>query len=105
SLAQQLYQRGLADFLNVLQAQLNLFVAEDQLVRSYAETSNDVVALYKALGGGWEELPQPSTQPLNAPATQPIPWVTMDVAAPTTQRGPETLEAPRPSTNTTLPLR
>ena len=102
SLAQQLYQRGLADFLNVLQAQLSLYLVEDQLVRSYAATSNDVVVLYKSLGGGWEEMPQPATQPVIYPATQPIPWVTMDVG-PTTQRSIGALEAPRPTT--TLPLR
>jgi NodT family efflux transporter outer membrane factor (OMF) lipoprotein len=53
-LAQQLYERGLVDFLNVLQAQLALFLTEDQLVQSDASVSANLVALYKALGGGWE---------------------------------------------------
>jgi len=63
-LANQLYQKGLTDFLNVLDAQRNLFASEDSLVQSEQAMSSDVVALYKALGGGWEtfEMPQ-SLQP------------------------------------------
>lgn len=53
-LANQLYDRGLVDFLNVLQAQQSLFASEDQLVQSDAAVSANLVALYKALGGGWE---------------------------------------------------
>jgi NodT family efflux transporter outer membrane factor (OMF) lipoprotein len=52
-LATQLYQKGLTDFLNVLDAQRNLFASEDQLVQSEQLVSTDVVALYKSLGGGW----------------------------------------------------
>ncbi len=83
NLAQQLYQRGLADFLNVLQAQLSLFVAQDQLVRSYATVSTDVVQLYKALGGGWEEPPTGATGPIPGPTTAPVPWITEDQDLPT----------------------
>ena len=32
-----------------------LFIAEDLLVRSDIAVSENLVALYKALGGGWEE--------------------------------------------------
>lgn len=53
-LADQLYQKGLTDFLNVLESQRNLFASEDQLVQSERNLSSDVVSLYKALGGGWE---------------------------------------------------
>ena len=55
-LATQLYQKGLTDFLNVLDAQRNLFASQDQLVQSEQYLSADVVALYKALGGGWESM-------------------------------------------------
>jgi outer membrane protein, multidrug efflux system len=75
NLAQQLYQRGLADFLNVLQAQFNLFASQDALVRSDTQVSADIVALFKALGGGWEERPTvaPATQPIAiGPATRPV---------------------------------
>lgn len=53
-LANQLYRQGLTDFLSVLQAQRDLFVSEDALVQIDRNVSSDSVALYKALGGGWE---------------------------------------------------
>jgi NodT family efflux transporter outer membrane factor (OMF) lipoprotein len=55
-LATQLYVRGLADFLNVLDAQRDLFASQDQLVQSEQNVSADLVSLYKALGGGWEDI-------------------------------------------------
>jgi outer membrane protein TolC len=53
-LATQRYNAGLTDFLSVLDAERSLFAAEDQLVQSDRVVSDDLVALYKALGGGWE---------------------------------------------------
>jgi len=52
-LATQLYTEGQTDFLNVLQAQRNLYTSEDALVQSTRDVSIDLVVLYKALGGGW----------------------------------------------------
>ncbi len=60
-LATQLYQKGLTDFLNVLDVQRNLFASQDELVQSERSLSGDVVALYKALGGGWETFETPAT--------------------------------------------
>lgn len=57
-LSNQLYAQGLIDFLSVLQAQRDLYVTEDQLAQSARAVSSDLIALYKALGGGWEELEQ-----------------------------------------------
>ena len=53
-LSQQLYQRGLTDFLNVLDAQRALYQNEDLLVQSESNVSANAVALFKALGGGWD---------------------------------------------------
>jgi multidrug efflux system outer membrane protein len=53
SLADKLYTEGLTDFINVLQAQLALYVTENALVQSTATVSTNLIALYKALGGGW----------------------------------------------------
>ena len=53
-LARDLYDAGVVDFLNVLTAEQSLFQAEDQLTRSEQSVSTNLVALYKALGGGWE---------------------------------------------------
>ena len=55
SLANRLYVNGLTDFINVLDAERSLYEAEDALANSDMMVSADVVALYKSLGGGWEE--------------------------------------------------
>lgn len=52
--AAQLYTQGLTDFLNVLITERSLFTSEDALVQSTRNLSTDLVALYKALGGGWD---------------------------------------------------
>jgi len=52
-LARELYSRGLADFLSVLDAQRQQYAAEDTLAQSQTTIVTNVVALYKALGGGW----------------------------------------------------
>jgi len=53
-LATQLYNNGLADFLGVLDSERSLFAAQDALVQSDQAVSLDLVQLYKALGGGWQ---------------------------------------------------
>lgn len=53
-LANELYIRGLGDFLHVLESQRSLFASQSDLVQSEATVSSSVVALYKALGGGWQ---------------------------------------------------
>ncbi len=53
-LSDALYSAGMADFLTVLDAQRSLFSAEDQLVRSERSVVENMIAVYKALGGGWE---------------------------------------------------
>jgi NodT family efflux transporter outer membrane factor (OMF) lipoprotein len=53
-LANQLYSNGLANFINVLDAERSLYQAQDQLVQSECSVSVNLIALYKALGGGWE---------------------------------------------------
>ena len=54
-LAQQQYANGLQTFLNVLDAERGLFNAQGQLASSTATVSSDLVQLYNALGGGWED--------------------------------------------------
>jgi outer membrane protein, multidrug efflux system len=51
-LSQLRYQEGVSSFLDVLDAQRALFVVEIELARSEAETSTNLIAVYKALGGG-----------------------------------------------------
>jgi multidrug efflux system outer membrane protein len=52
-LSLQLYNGGRTDFLNVLTAQRQLYATEAQLSGSETAVVTDLVALFKALGGGW----------------------------------------------------
>jgi multidrug efflux system outer membrane protein len=54
NLARQRYQFGVADFLTVLDAERTLLEAQDRLAESETLTATALVAVYKALGGGWE---------------------------------------------------
>jgi NodT family efflux transporter outer membrane factor (OMF) lipoprotein len=58
SLAAQLsrnqYASGLVDFESVLVAERALFSSQDQLAASEGEYASNLVRLYKALGGGWQ---------------------------------------------------
>lgn len=53
-LSTQLYTQGQTDFLNVLSAQRALLSSEDALAQSDRSIATNLIALYKALGGGWE---------------------------------------------------
>jgi NodT family efflux transporter outer membrane factor (OMF) lipoprotein len=53
-LASERYERGLTDFLNVLDAERQQYELEAQYVVSQRIAGVQLVALYKALGGGWE---------------------------------------------------
>ena len=57
-LADERYRSGLVDFLNVLETQRSLLVVQDSLARSERTMGQNIVRLYKALGGGWEGEPQ-----------------------------------------------
>ena len=54
-IATQLYTEGQTDFLNVLQSQGSLYLSETAFVQSDSSLGEDLIALYKALGGGWED--------------------------------------------------
>jgi outer membrane protein, multidrug efflux system len=56
-LSTQLYTEGLTDFLNVLTAQRSLYITEEAITQSQGNVSANLIALYKALGGGWEDEP------------------------------------------------
>ncbi|MFZ2312021.1 MAG: efflux transporter outer membrane subunit [Methylobacter sp.] len=56
-LSQLRYKEGVITFLDVLDAQRVLYAAEIELARSEAETSTNLIAFYKALGGGANATP------------------------------------------------
>ncbi len=72
-LARQRYVEGVATFLDVLTAQSTLLSAELQQAQSQTTLSTDLVALYKALGGGWEQSYPDQPQPEQVKATTPAP--------------------------------
>lgn len=53
-LALTLYKQGLVSFQSVLDAQLAVFSAENDMAQSEGQAATNCVALYKALGGGWD---------------------------------------------------
>lgn len=53
-LAELRYREGADELLTVLDAQRTLFTAQDQLAQLRQARLADAVALYKALGGGWQ---------------------------------------------------
>jgi multidrug efflux system outer membrane protein len=53
--AESRYQRGLTDYLTVLEAQQTRFQTEDTLVLVDLAILSNRVALHRALGGGWAE--------------------------------------------------
>jgi outer membrane protein, multidrug efflux system len=53
-IAQARYREGVADYLTVLDAQRTLYLARDQLGQIKVQRLLGIVALYKALGGGWQ---------------------------------------------------
>ena len=53
-LARDRYKNGVAQFITVLDAERTLLQAEQQEATSETTVAIDLVALYKALGGGWE---------------------------------------------------
>jgi multidrug efflux system outer membrane protein len=58
-LARTRYEGGYVDFLEVLDAERTQLEAEDRLAQSRTETATSLIAVYKALGGGWEQAPLP----------------------------------------------
>jgi NodT family efflux transporter outer membrane factor (OMF) lipoprotein len=56
NIAQSRYQAGAEDLLTVLETQRTLYAAQDQNVQLRLSRMQASIALYKALGGGWQAL-------------------------------------------------
>jgi len=68
-LAQSRYDNGRAGYFEVLEAQQQLFPAEDALAQTQRDQLIAVVNLYKALGGGWQLADDQWTKPQTVAAT------------------------------------
>jgi NodT family efflux transporter outer membrane factor (OMF) lipoprotein len=54
TLANERYDRGLTDFLNVTDAERQLYEIQDQYAVAQENVVVQYIAIYKSLGGGWE---------------------------------------------------
>ena len=59
-LAELRYQAGASSYLDLLDAQRSLFVAELELADAQGQEATAAVTLYRALGGGWPVSPADS---------------------------------------------
>lgn len=50
-----LYERGVKDYLSLLDAKCNKLMVSDELVKTKTATQVSMVSLYKVFGGGWIE--------------------------------------------------
>ena len=69
-IARARYAGGLVGFLDVLDAERAQLQAQDQLAQGRTEAATSLIALYKALGGGWEGAPLPVARITTARASQ-----------------------------------
>jgi NodT family efflux transporter outer membrane factor (OMF) lipoprotein len=67
-IASQRYDRGFTNYLDVLDAQREYYALHDQYAVTQAQVVVQFIAIYKSLGGGWEQfrLPPPPRQPMPA---------------------------------------
>jgi NodT family efflux transporter outer membrane factor (OMF) lipoprotein len=68
SLATQRFDRGLTDSLNVIDAQRQEYDIEQQYVLAQQTAADQLVTLYKSLGGGWEDYQIFPPMPVPLPA-------------------------------------
>jgi NodT family efflux transporter outer membrane factor (OMF) lipoprotein len=80
-LARDSYTHGLADFIQVLDAERTLVGSRQQLVQADVALTNDVVGLYNALGGGWREDTVQARAPVINPAPPVVPAAADSLAA------------------------
>jgi outer membrane protein, multidrug efflux system len=69
-LARDSYRKGLVSFIDVLDAERQLSSAEQNAQQAELQVCTDLVSLYKALGGGWENATPLASSP-SAPGATP----------------------------------
>ncbi len=79
----KLYQEGVVDYQRVLDALRAVVAQQDALAASQGKVVLNLIAVYKALGGGWE-VPQRSAEP------EPVPEAGAGEAAKSSTPGAET---------------
>ncbi len=61
-IALERYKEGLTSFLDVLDAQRRLYASQNQLTLAKAQTSQNLIAVYKSLGGSWKPASESGTE-------------------------------------------
>ncbi|AVD81594.1 RND transporter [Pseudomonas sp. SWI6] len=77
SLASSQYREGFADFQRVLDAQQLLLQQQDGYLVSRGNAVSSLVSLYKALGGGWEQVGEPIPPATRQQMQQRTDWGTL----------------------------
>ncbi len=102
-LAEDQYKQGLADYLTVLNAQQSFLSAQQSQAEAVERVSTDLVTLYQALGGGWEQVypdhaAPPVTVVASASPAQAVPpaQVPAQPAVAVAPTAPAVVEAPAP---------
>jgi NodT family efflux transporter outer membrane factor (OMF) lipoprotein len=81
-LSRSRYANGLSDFLQVLDSERSAVSARQELVQANLSLVDDVIALYRALGGGWQNT-APGIASATVPAQPPpLPAALDSLAAP-----------------------
>jgi len=81
-LARNQYDHGLANFINVLNAESTVLTDRQALVQANVQLVSDIVSLYRALGGGWEKTVQQLPDPDISTRPPPLPGALDRVADP-----------------------
>ena len=62
-LAQLRYDAGSLDLLEIQESALRVLQSQRQLAQSDTAMTTALIAIYKSLGGGWENLPEAVREP------------------------------------------
>ena len=81
-LARNQYDNGLSSFINALNAETTVLADRQALVQANVQLVNDIVSLYRALGGGWEKTVQQLANPYVSTSPPPLPGALDRVAEP-----------------------
>jgi NodT family efflux transporter outer membrane factor (OMF) lipoprotein len=54
TISKQRYKEGMTSFIEVLDADRTLYTSETQLAQADADATQNMIAVYKSLGGGWQ---------------------------------------------------
>jgi outer membrane protein TolC len=82
TLSKNQYEHGLASFITALDAERTVLSDRQALVQADVQIVNDIVSLYRALGGGWQKTVQQLPTPDVSTAPPPLPAALDRVAAP-----------------------